>query len=282
MTDQNQGQAQVNWQPVMGGNPYDLVDNKWQTVENTEVSSVDTVVAAPNNINVPVVEQVQQPVQQQSVASVQSEQTVNQPVQPVVNQSVPVKEYKWPGGFTKKLVSFLAKLSGQPDPETWTTSPVAAPANNAVVTTQPGQAPVESAVPAAKAANPFDSIMWWVTGFLDKVESKMESAAWVDLDAPINKPVEQVPVASVVSVAVPENKPVEQKIEPVVQQPVQEEIKEEQKIEQKTEETTVKISTETPAVEAAKIEIDAVEKNENVSVNPISENIQFGESKPAQ
>jgi hypothetical protein len=46
-----------------------------------------------------------------------------------------------------------------------------------------------------------------------------------------------------------------------------------------TEKSIQNIETKAP-IEAVKTEIDAVEKNENVSVNPISQNIQFGETKP--
>ena len=117
--DQNQSWAQVNWQPVMGGNPYDLIDNKNQD---------SAVVVAPVNVqtgqSVPVVQQVVEnntPVNNQ----VDSNIPVSVPVQnvqvqtqntPVAQSTAPVAA---PGGFTKKLISFIAKMSGQPDPETW-------------------------------------------------------------------------------------------------------------------------------------------------------------------
>lgn len=268
MADQNQGQVQVNWQPVMGGNPYDLIDNKGQVAatNNVNVASVDVNL---NNI-------VEQPIQQavpQVQTAVQSS-TVSQSA-----QVAPVKVDKWPGGFTKKLVSFLAKLSGQPDPETgkWVVNNVQNNAQN------------NTAVPAVNAAepganvekvNPFDSIMWWVTGFLDKVEKKVETVAWIDLDASINRPVvapvQEVVAPVVESRVVVENNAVSQ------EKQIVENIVEEKQPEQLETSVEVKVTEDIKKspVDAVKTEIASVEKNENVSVNPISENIQFGESTP--
>ena len=291
MVDQNQAWVQVNGQPVMGGNPYDLIDNK-----NQVSNSIESQTVAPQAVQNVQAEQtvpvVQQPVANAAPVVAQQNivapgQVVQQPVAPWVQQTVPqAKPIAEPGWFTKKLISFIAKLSGQPDPQTWKWVPTA-PANVAPV--QAGQAPVAN-VPAAKVTNPFDSIMGWVTGFLDKVESKVESVAWIDLDASINKPVtpvapvqaQQAPQAVPAQTAPVEAAPVEavvpEVVVPDVVTPIVEvkpEIKEDVKEEIKPE-----IKEEVPAVEAVKTEIDAVEKNENVQVNPMSEDIQFGESKP--
>jgi hypothetical protein len=102
----------------MGGNPYDLIDNK-----NQEQSSV----VAPTNVqaeqSVPVVSQ---PVQ--AVVPENNQVNVNIPVVapvrvvPVQQLVAPVvkrvKKDVGPSGFTKKFISFIAKLSGQPDPQT--------------------------------------------------------------------------------------------------------------------------------------------------------------------
>ena len=324
--DQNQSWAQVNKQPVMGGNPYDLIDNKKQESNQSVVST--PAQSAPVEQVVPVV---QQPVQ--AVAPVNNQVDINANIPAVTQQAVQsvqtpvvaavqqIKPAVEPGGFTKKLIGFIAKLSGQPDPETgkwlWTLS---------VNTTQSWQAQTAPSVQGQQvtqvqqgvnlAKNPFDSIMWWVTGFLDKVESKVESVAWIDLDSPINKPMANV--AQVVS-------PVQWQ-DPVVQQPVQiqvpvsaapaeqaysnesdsvvEEIKNESIQDNSIQdnvvapmvnnestkevnkpdvavpaENDVKLEIKAP-IEAVKTEIESVKQNEDVSVNPISENIQFWKSKP--
>ena len=235
MVDQNQTGSQINWQPVMGGNPYDLIDNKGQ------VNVEDTV----QNVEVQSIEQVQQPVAQN--VNIQTNNVeVPQQAQVAVVNTVQAPVYKWPSGFTKKLVGFIAKLSGQPDPETWAwvQKPVA-------INTTNSQAPVNTGADIVKAknTNPFDAIMGWVTGFLDKVEKKVENVAGVDLNAPINKPTQTVQnnvptqgiqqtqptVTTVEPVSVIQEQPqqvvaqpvVEQKVEPVVQTPTVETVVEE-------------------------------------------------------
>jgi hypothetical protein len=109
----------------MGGNPYDLIDNKNQVVP---------VAAVPTNVQAPIpavsAQSVVAPIPQQSVqAVVQQNNSIDinnpvvapvqvAPVQAVVAPVVqPVKDVE-PGGFTKKLIGFIAKISGQPNPET--------------------------------------------------------------------------------------------------------------------------------------------------------------------
>lgn len=221
MVDQNQTGSQVNNQPVMGGNPYDLVDNKTpeNNVQQAPVQNVEPQVA--------------QPVQQAPVENTNNLQVdVNAPQvnQPVQNQPVQAKPYKWPSGFTKKLVKFIAKLSGQPDPETWAVKPVPQVTQNVNNVSQN-----TSDATNAKTENksPFDSIMWGVTGFLDKVEKKVENAAGIDLDAPVNKPVEN------------KQTPVEQ--QPVPQAPVEQQSQEEVKQDVPSQE----VNTITPDLGAA-------------------------------
>jgi len=306
MWEQNQSWVQINWQAVVGGNPYDLIDNQGQVVQqNPAVQQMSQqTVQAP----------VQVPVQ---TAPVQVAPVVNNVpvVNPVVNpvQNKPVKE---PGWFLKWVIGFIAKLSGQPDPETWTWKAVPV-AQNPVVG-WPQVAPVEIQNTNVNAVqNPFDSIMWWVTGFLDKVENKVEKASWVNFDAAINAPAKVEPVVASVEVPVQSNVPVQpvvstQPVAPVQEIPVQEvEVSQvvtpapvevpvqptvsaqpvapvqeipAQEIEppQVVVPTSVEVKSpepkiETP-VEAVKTEIEAVVNNENVSVNPIVANVE--EEKP--
>lgn len=102
---------------------------------------------------------------------------------PVQNTAAPAAqpqtaaEEKWPSGFTRKLIWFIAKLAGQPDPETW------APNTQAQPQAPQATAPQNQTVPNNTAS--FDNIMSWVTGFLDKVENKIENVTGINLDAPI-------------------------------------------------------------------------------------------------
>ncbi|HRX63816.1 MAG TPA: hypothetical protein P5060_01795 [Candidatus Absconditabacterales bacterium] len=156
MIEQNQENLQANNQVQTGGNPYDLIDNK---ANEGNVQETQASVQNANNIQVDT-----------------NNGQVNQVVQ---NSGVEEKVYKGPSGFTKKLIKFIAKLSGQPDPETGEIKK-----STEKVTTNNQSVGTKTEAPQKK---PFDAIMGGVTGFLDKVESKVESVAGIDLDAPINK-----------------------------------------------------------------------------------------------
>ena len=136
MVDQNNIGTQINWQVVMGSNPYDLVDNK--------------NIQSPQNISL---------------------------------QKNPLVEEKWPGNFMKWLIRFVAKISGQPDPETGKIN-----VNTNVKKNINQELPVDISKAVQKSKNAFDSIMGGITWFLDKVEEKVESVSWVDLDSFGNMP----------------------------------------------------------------------------------------------
>lgn len=184
MVDQNNVGAQTQWQVVMWGNPYDLVDNKNQEVVN------NTIANSVNNASVPAIEtdapiiQNTVPFQQAAVQQNPIQNTI--PVQQVAVQQNQVPVEKWPGGFMKWLVKFIAKMSGQPDPETGK-STVVAPVNPNTVTQQ-----VWVNQPIQKSWNAFENIMGGVTWFLDKIEKKVEKVTWVDLDSMVKMPQTQV------------------------------------------------------------------------------------------
>lgn len=129
-------QTNVTW-----WNPFNLVDNPQNSVQPAPTA---------------------QPTQQAAVQAQTTENTSKQ-------------EEKWPSGLTKKIIQFIAKLAGQPDPETWA-------ANTTAKTAQPadqGNQAIQN-----NTAN-FDNIMSWVTWFLDKIWNKIEDVTWINLDAPI-------------------------------------------------------------------------------------------------
>lgn len=303
MWEQNQSWVQINWQAVVGGNPYDLIDNQGQVVQQNQSvqqmpqQTMQAVVQTPIE-NIPV-----QPVVSPQVAPVQNVSVAN----PVVN-STKDKLPKEPGGFLKKLIGFIAKMSGQPDPETWVKKaqsivPTQAPVANSAVPTSVDVIVNNQTPNTNSAQNPFDSIMWWVTGFLDKVEEKVEKVSWVNFDAAMNTPSTQAepvqPVVPVISepVVAPEKNQIQDEtekqkptmvetvpvqvpkanvaVQPVVPaQEVQASVQGVVQPEVVVNQTPV-VST---PVEAVKTEIETVTNNENVSVNPIAVNV---EEKPS-
>jgi len=174
MIDQNQAGSQTNNQPVMGGNPYDLVDNK--------TSKNDVQQASVQNIDSQINQSVQQKIPVQNTNGVQIDENLSQSNQVVKNQATQENINKWPNGFTKKLVKFIAKLSGQPDPETWEWKQIESTSGNQ---NTPQKNNIKSS--AVQNKNTFDNIMWGVTWFLDKVEKKVESVSGFDLDSSINQ-----------------------------------------------------------------------------------------------
>lgn len=228
MEDQNQWSVDSNQQPIMWGNPYDLIDNKKSEVSVDKVQNIasqnvwdntvvqDNTVKASNkesvvnssSVNSPVVEST--PKVESVVASTQNTQSPlqqttpvqeNQPIpqapvqqttQTSVQNNVPTaktvapKLEAWPSGFTKKLIWFIAKISGQPDPETWEWAKNKLKTNVGKTQNQNSWKQLQN-IDVKKQSwqvNPFDSIMWWVTWFLDKVEKKVENVSGVNLDAP--------------------------------------------------------------------------------------------------
>jgi hypothetical protein len=199
MVDQNNIGTQSNQQVVMWWNPFDLIDNKdVQAQENVQTNQQQNQEVVQN---IPVEQIEQNPVVDQNVVNQQ-----NAPVQQNVPvQQKPVVEEKWPSGFMKWLIKFIAKVSGQPDPETGksekkTNQNTTISQNNQNWAVQPVQ----------KSWNAFDNIMGGVTGFLDKVEKKVEKASGVDLNSLGNMPKKE----DVTQQPVEPSQPVE-----VVQQP---------------------------------------------------------------
>ncbi len=91
MIDQNNVGTQNANQPIVGWNPFDLMDNK---------------ILESNQIN----------------DSSWTQQNVTDKISSDQNWLVPEKimvEEKWPNDFMKWVVKFFAKIFGQPDPETW-------------------------------------------------------------------------------------------------------------------------------------------------------------------
>jgi len=125
---------------------------------------------------------------------------------------------------------------------------------------------------------------------LDKVEKKVENAAWIDLDAPINKSVDSVATVSASptvdvnqnnvsqpTVSAPvENKEVVKEDVPVTQIEKVDEVQVKQEIDSGTKQDEKEA---VPAVAAVKTEINSVENNIDASVNPVAQNIQFWESE---
>ena len=144
MMDQNAIETQGNQQVVMWWNPFDLVDNK-----NVQVA--------------------------QNVQNIQVQQKV------LVQEDTVVEE-KWPNNFIKWLIKLIAKISGQPDPET---GKIDIPLQNK---NMPQNNPNWIIWSVQKPGNAFDTIMGWVTGFLDKVEEKIEKVSGVDIDSWANMP----------------------------------------------------------------------------------------------
>ncbi len=188
MVDQNNIGTQDNQQVVMGWNPFDLVDNKnVQAEQNVPNIQQENLVQ-----NQEVVQTVQQTVPVQQNVSVQNntipvqnnvvpQQNVQAPQNGTVEQT-PVVEEKWPGDFMKWLIKFIAKVSGQPDPETGKAEVV--PQNTNIPQNNPNWV-----VPQVqKSGNAFDAIMGGVTGFLDKVEKKVEKVSGIDIDSLGNMP----------------------------------------------------------------------------------------------
>jgi len=173
MIDQNQTGSQLENQPVMGGNPYDLVDNK---IPKNDVQQ-DSV----QNIDSQVNQSVQQKTPVQNTNGIQVDENSSKSNQVVKSQAVQENTNKWPNNFTKKLIKFIAKLSGQPDPETWKAKEIKGNLNNQ----NTSQNNENTNVSVSQNKNTFDNIMWGVTWFLDKVEKKVEGVAGIDLDAPV-------------------------------------------------------------------------------------------------
>jgi hypothetical protein len=176
MVDQNNIGTQDNQQVVMGWNPFDLVDNKSvQAQENVQTNQQQNQEVVQN---IPVEQIEQNPVVDQNVVNQQ-----NAPVQQNASvQQNPVVEEKWPSGFMKWLIKFIAKVSGQPDPETGKAEVVKQNTNIQQNNTNGVVKPVQ------KSGNAFDNIMGGVTGFLDKVEKKVEKVSGIDIDSFGNMP----------------------------------------------------------------------------------------------
>lgn len=105
-------------------------------------------------------------------------------------------ENKWdePHDITKQIVKFIAKLTWQPDPETWKQ-----------ITQAPQTSGNESNATETSETKKidFDSVMAWVSWFidkvwqtkvvssvtwvLDKIENKIEEKTWISLDQAIQK-----------------------------------------------------------------------------------------------
>ena len=97
---------------------------------------------------------------------------------------------KWPSDFFRSLIKLIAKLSGQPDPETWQkprewSIKVENWANqDGKKDTAAFSATIDKAKNIAwnimdKTKNNFESVMNSVSGVMDKIESKIEQKAWI-------------------------------------------------------------------------------------------------------
>jgi len=192
MVDQNDIGTQISWQVVMGGNPYDLVDNKNIVSNSIDTSTqtqapVQNIVPNQQFVQIPTQEIVQQvqPVIQQVSPVVQQNipvQPVIQQVSSIVQQNIPVQqssviEGTWPSGFMKSLINFIATLFWQPNPENGKPTVVVSTDPNIVIPQVWVNQPVQ------KSWNAFDSIMGWVTWFLDKVEKNVEKVSGINIDS---------------------------------------------------------------------------------------------------
>ena len=171
MVDQNDIGTQNNWEVVMG----------W-TDSSVPVQNVEQNQQIYSN---PI-----QPVIQENVPQIQpmAQQIPQNVQQNIAAQPILAPQEKWPGKFMKWFIKFAAKVSGQPDPETGkiqsnTNQVNLNNQNNIIWTSQ-----VWEDQEVKKSRNAFDSIMSWVTWFLDKVETKVEKVTWVDLDSLWNMP----------------------------------------------------------------------------------------------
>lgn len=262
MVDQNNIGTQNENQVVMWGNPYDLVDNKNVQAEQN-LPNIQQENLAQNQEVVQTVQQVV-PVQDNAIPvqnNVVPQQNIQVP-QNVPVQQTPVIEEKWPGDFMKWFIKFIAKVSGQPDPETGKAEVV--PQNTNI----PQNNPNWVVQPVQKSGNAFDAIMGGITGFLDKVEKKVEKVSGIDIDSLGNMPkkeeVVQQPIQQVESPQIP----VQQSI-PVQTSPIQQVAQEIPQViveEPKVEDITVQSPVQNQVVQNNAILIG--NKNELVDSQP--------------
>lgn len=191
MVEQNNINNQSVWWNIQGWNPFDLVDNQ-NIQSNQNQQAQQNVVSQNSNWTQTNWWQINQDLQQNPVQN--QNMNVNSNVSVQNQWQVPKQnsnEYKGPSGFMKSLIKFIAKISGQPDPETgkWVQVQSQQPV-------QDGSVSNNNQV-SNKPKNAFDSIMSGVTWILDTVEKKVENATWVNLDTPVSNVNQNVPNSNI-------------------------------------------------------------------------------------
>lgn len=162
----------TNWQ-----NPFNLIDQDIAIAENTAQNNGTANTVANNNV-----ETTNNATQTNWWEAPATNGNTNPPKEDIFDKII------W------KFVSFLAKVSGQPDPTTWKTATSTPVENN-----QNNETSDQNTTATQPEKIDFNSVMsgvsWFVdkvsqtkvlsnvTGFLDKVWNKIEETTWINLNS---------------------------------------------------------------------------------------------------